>query len=82
MEKKSATLPYLPIENVKCVSMYESGNFVRIIKNRCCKSSYKIEKIVNQSLCCISSFIDILSRVLKLYRNKDTFHKRPAKFII
>ena len=46
--KKSASLPYLPIENVKCVSMYETGNFVRIIKKRCCKSSCKIEKIVNQ----------------------------------
>ena len=45
---KSATLPYLPIENVKCVRMYESGNFVRIIKRRCCKSSCKIEEIVNQ----------------------------------
>ena len=25
MEKKIVTLPYLSIENVKCVSMYESG---------------------------------------------------------
>ena len=31
-EQKSATLPYLPIENVKCVSMYESGTFVQMIK--------------------------------------------------
>ena len=33
MEKKSATLPYLLIENAKRVSTYESGNFVKMVKN-------------------------------------------------
>ena len=45
--KKSATLPYLPIENVKHVGMYDSGNFVRMIKKRWRKSSCNTEEIVN-----------------------------------
>ena len=56
---------YLPIENVKRVSMYESGNFVRI-------NSSSITTLYGMSSVAFSSYT----------ANKDTSHKRPAKFII
>ena len=83
-EKNSATLPYLPIEDFKCLSMCESGNFVRIIRKRWCKSSCKIEEIVNQWLHCVLYQVSLIScpAFSSYTANEDTSHKRPAKFII